>query len=183
MSNATPAKKLTQSKLKEILSYNPCTGIFTWKEHRGRVSKGEVAGCKEHHGYIVILIDKASYKAHRLAFLYMEGYTPENQVDHIDRDRSNNKWDNLRHVSVQCNVRNSGVKINNKSGVTGVTLDKKGMKWISFIGLNGKTIRIGRFEKFKDAVRSRWEAEKQYNFPGCNTTSSAYEYLKNNELI
>ena len=176
--------ELSQGQLKELLNYNPETGIFTWNINvRYDVKPGAVAGCKNKEGYTVIKIHNKSYKAHRLAFLYMEGYLPENQVDHIDRDRKNNKWCNLRHVSRSCNIKNSKIRADNLSGVTGVSWHKRIQKWISRISVNEKRICLGYYKSFKDAVLSRWEAEKKHNYPGCNTKSTAHLYLKKRGLI
>jgi len=170
--------KLTQEKLKELLGYSPETGVFTWNVFKRNVKSGDVAGTVHPHGYTYIGVNGKRYKASRLAWLYMEGYYPENYIDHIDRDRGNDKWANLRHVSQSCNLRNASMKSTNKSGVTGVNWDKNKNSWHAQITVNYKNLWIGRFKEKIDAVKARWEAEKKYNFPNCNTTSSAYEFLK-----
>ena len=90
--------KLTQERLKELMYYDPETGIFTWKVKRARnASAANIAGTKDKDGYIIIHIDKKAHKSHRLAWLYMEGYLPYGiDIDHKDQDKQNNKWDNLR---------------------------------------------------------------------------------------
>lgn len=90
--------KLTQKRLKKLLYYNPDTGIFTWKINSRRSLKDAPAGNLHPSGYIRIGIDSKEYRAHRLAFLYMEGYIPENDVDHINRVRDDNRWKNLREL-------------------------------------------------------------------------------------
>lgn len=173
-------QKLTQERLKELLDYDPETGVFTRKKGVKGANKGDIAGClNKSVGYWMIGIDKENYRAHRLAFLFMEGYLPENQIDHIDRNRINNKWNNLREVSQSCNARNSNVASNNKSGVKGVCWDSSRKKWRVEIKVPRK-INIGRFDNFIDAVKARWGFEVEHNFPNCNTTSSAYNYLKEN---
>jgi hypothetical protein len=177
-------KTLTQERLKELLHYDPDTGFFTWKVDRGNNNvKGKMAGSKNFKSRIAIGIDDTLYLAHRLAFLYMEGYFPEYQIDHKDRNPRNNKWENLRHVSHQCNMRNKSVYKTNKSGVTGVCWNKRDKVWRSFIksGANQKMKHLGNFKILKEAVQTRWDAEVQYNFPNCNTTSSAYLHLKENK--
>ena len=176
--------KLTQEKLKELLHYDPNTGIFTWKIYRSsNAKKGEVAGSAHCCGYIQMSIDKKKYLAHRLVFLYMEGYFPENEVDHINRVRNDNRWCNLREISHICNLRNSSVQQNNTSNVTGINFHKHANKWRCEIGVKGKSIYLGIYSDFKDAVKARWDAEVKYNYPTCNTTSSAYEYLKEHNLL
>ena len=91
---------ITQTRLKELLNYDPISGIFTWKTSRGGRKPGSIAGTKcIHKGYITIQIDGTLYRAHRLAFLYMIGRLPEDQVDHIDRCKDNNAWSNLRECT------------------------------------------------------------------------------------
>ena len=113
----------------------------------------------------------------------MKSYLPENEIDHINRIKDDNRWCNLREVSRQCNVRNCSIGKNNKSGITGVGWVKKCNKWCSRITVSRKTICLGNYKEFSDAVKARWDAEVKYNFPNCNTTSSAYEYLKEHNLL
>ncbi len=178
-------EKLTQEELKRQLNYNSDTGDFTWniKKKHSRFQIGDIAGCKVIQGYIVIKLDAKVYKAHRLAWLYMEGYLPENEIDHINRIKNDNRWKNLRHVSRKCNRRNSGIARNNKSGITGISWAKSKEKWNANIKINHKAINLGYFENKDDAVEARWKAENKYNYPTCNTTSTAFNYLKENNLI
>jgi len=171
--------KLTQDELKRQLDYVPLTGIFKWKvSNSNRVQIGDIAGCKNKDGYIVVRINKRRYYAHRLAWLYVYGYFPENQIDHKYRNPSNNKIDNLREVSQTCNLRNQNKYKNNKSGVTGVSWSKELNKWYSQIAVNKKIIYLGIYINLLDAAISRWNAEVKYNFPNCNTTSSAFLYIQ-----
>jgi len=170
--------KLTQERLRELVSYDPENGIFTWIKRRSGVSKGKVAGTAHSGGYLQIRIDKKKYFNHRLAFLYMEGYIPENQVDHINRIRNDNRWCNLREASHSCNMRNASIGKNNTSGVIGISWHKVLNKWHAQITISYSQKNLGIFESFDDAVRARWNAEVEHEYPNCNTTSSAYEYLK-----
>ena len=176
-------KDLSQSRLKEVINYDPITGIFTWiRSNCNRAKKGNIAGFVDHLGYSNIGIDKKVYRSNRLAFLYMEGYFPEYYVDHINRDKLDNKWNNLRHASAACNTINSKKSKRNTSGVVGVGWHKYDKVWESKIGINYKTIHLGTHKDFTDAVRARWKAEKKYDFPNCNSTSSAFLYLKDRNL-
>ena len=177
-------QKLTQDRLKELLDYDPETGIFINKTNRGKkIKKGSKTGHLDKDGYWQICIDYKNYRAHRLVFLYMEGYLPENGIDHIDRNKLNNRRNNLREVSQTCNRRNCNIYKANKSGVTGVCWYKRDKKWEVSIRNFGKKIFCGYFENIIDAAKARWEAEVKYNFPNCNTTSSAYNYLKDHGAI
>jgi hypothetical protein len=176
-------KKLTQKRLKEVLVYNPKTGIFMWKKTGPGRKKTKIAGGIDVHGYRVINIFYTQYKAARIANLYMLGYLPENQMDHKNKIRDDDRWKNLREVSAQCNLRNCCVYKNNKSGVTGISFGKKDNRWLSDMRVNNKTIHLGQYKDKTDAIKARWEAEKKHNYPNCQTTSSAYLYLKERGMI
>src|SRR5215813_12141516 len=102
---------LTHERLKELLSYDPKTGLFIWN------SRGAVAGTTDQEGYIQIHLDGKKYRAHRLAYLYMTGEMPTQILDHINRVRSDNRWGNLRPVTDRFNYYNCSDYSNNKSGV------------------------------------------------------------------
>ena len=122
-------ENLTQERLKELLDYNPDTGVFTRRVSVQGCKAGDIAGCLNGKGYRRISVDSKVYVASRLAFLYMGGYLPEYDVDHINRIRDDNKWSNLRHVSRQCNMRNGSRRSTNTSGITGVCWCKQYKKW------------------------------------------------------
>ena len=166
-----------------MLNYNSETGIFTWKVNRGCIKKGNIAGHIAGHGYIGIRVKYKLYYAHRLAWLYVYGFIPENYLDHINRNRSDNRIENLREASVQCNARNCKVKKTNTSGITGVSWYKRDKKWLVGIKINGRRINLGRFKTKKEAAKARWDGEKKYGFPNCNTISSAYQYLQKSKGI
>jgi len=170
--------KVTQKYLKELFIYNPDTGIFTRIVDKGNEKIGSMAGYKNANGYVYISIDGKRYNASRLAFLYMEGYFPEHEVDHKNRIRNDNRWVNIRHVTKMCNSRNKSISKRNKSTITGVSWSENRGKWISSIKASKKGQFLGHFDNLKDAVQARWEAEVKYNFPNCNTTSTAYQYLQ-----
>ena len=176
-------KKLSQEKLKKIVYYNPVTGCFRWKISTGKSKNNKIAGSIYGNGYRYICYKGKRYKASRLAFLYMKGYFPENEVDHKDRNKINDKWDNLREISSQCNHRNMGMLKNNTSGVKGVWFWKNRKQWISEIKINRKKEILGRFKNKTDAVKARWEAEKKYNWTDCCVISSAHQYLIKNKII
>ena len=175
---------LTKQKLKKLIIYEPNSGIIRWRESGSGRTRNLYCGWYDKiHGYHKIEINSISYQAHRLAFLYMKGYLPENQVDHKDRNRENNKWDNLREVSQQCNSQNCNLSKNNKSGVTGVYKRRKSKKWRSYIRNKHKLFHLGNYDNIEGAVRARWDAEVNFNWGGCNSTSTAYLYLKENNLL
>jgi hypothetical protein len=171
---------LTQERLKKVLRYNPETGIFTrYLSNRGNPIKIKV-GCKHHRGYIVMGVDGVWFLAHRLAWLYCYGYLPENGIDHINRDQADNRIKNLREVSQSCNIRNTGVYINNTSGVKGVHFNKASEKWRVQISVNKKQRHLGFSSDFFEAVCIRLAAEQCLNWSKCDSNSSAYRYVKKN---
>lgn len=102
-------KQLTVVQLKELLHYNPETGVFTWARSVGQRARiGRVAGSKVPSGYIKISVSKRVYSAHRLAWLYMTGSWPENEIDHVDNNPSNNAFSNLRAATKSQNAQNRG---------------------------------------------------------------------------
>ena len=146
---------LTQEKLKEILTYNPTTGEFISRcRTGGTIVKGSVLGhLHKASGYIFIMINYKNYRAHRLAFLYMEGAFPDKDVDHKDRIRSNNIWSNLRHVTARINNEN---KVTNCSFI-GVNWDKSRCKWkVKSPSIKGKSTTLGRYNTHLAACYARW---------------------------
>ena len=162
----TKNSTLTQARLKEVLDYNPETGVFRWRitVNRNKAHAGTVAGWIRSNGYLMISIDKKEYRAHRLAWLYIYGKWPENQIDHENQIRSCNAIKNLRDVTNAINCKNQRITKRNTSGITGVCWDKSRNKWLASIVVNYKQINLGRFEKIKDATRARKAAERKYGF-------------------
>ena len=157
-------KILTQDRLKELLEYNPETGLFIRKKTVAQNAKiGNIAGClKKHIGYISIAIDRKEYYSHRLAFLYMTGNFPENQVDHINRIKNDNRWINLREVTSAQNKQNMSLRKSNKSGAKGVFWYEGRNKWIAYIRVANKRYSLGYHVNFEDAVNARKKAEDKY---------------------
>ena len=170
---------LTQKQLQKALNYNEQTGIFTWKDITGTYAQiGDIAGKIDSEGYIQIpVVGKRKY-AHRLAFLYMEGYFPEGLVDHKDRVKHHNWWDNLRETSAQCNARNSRTSKNSKSGIKGVYWAIANKKWVAQITLNRKCYSLGYYVSKEDAICARLAAEQCVDWAGCDSNSPAYKYVK-----
>ncbi len=137
-------------KAKELLDYNPDTGVFTWKVNKGVAKKGFSAGYRDTKGYIQIKINGKSLRGHRLAWFFIYKKLP-NIIDHIDENPSNNIIRNLRSCTNAENQRNRGVPSNNKSGYKGVCWYKCKNKWISRISHNGKLIYLGLFNCPKEA--------------------------------
>ena len=160
----------TQEELKANFNYDPDTGDFTWLNDRtGRwgIKAGDKAGSilkmKCGKRYVRLQTNRTYMMAHRAAFLYMEGWLPE-EVDHDDGDGTNNKWSNLKGSTRKLNALNLRKRSDNSSGVTGVTWQKDRNKWMAHIHIDNKMKNLGRFEDFDTAVSVRKEAERKYNF-------------------
>ena len=155
---------LTQKRLKEVLRYCPKSGGFLWLVTTKRLKKGDVAGFIGNLGYRKIKIDTKAYLAHRLAWLYIYGDFPENQIDHVNGVRHDNRISNLRDVTAADNMKNRRRAKNNKSGLYGVYLDPRTKRWVARIGVDKSVISLGGFEKKEEAFAARAEAEKKYGF-------------------
>jgi hypothetical protein len=156
---------LDQTELKQLLHYDPATGLFAWRVSRRRGAKaGDIAGYIIDTGYRRIHINKRYYLAHRLAFLYMTGSFPPHHTDHINGIRDDNRWENLRGVTTQENGRNAKRPKDNTSGVIGVSWHKQHARWRAHIVINRKHKHLGLFDNLLDAVAARKQAERKYDF-------------------
>lgn len=158
---------LTQERLKELLEYNGENGKFTWKANYGSAAKsGNIAGYVNKLGYVMIGVGGKRYLAHRLVWLYVNGYFPKECIDHINGDKSDNRIHNLREATKSENEYNKKVHTNSKSGVKGVYWNKINKKWVADIRANGKYFYIGSFETLKEASKAikikREELHKEF---------------------
>jgi hypothetical protein len=150
---------ITLKRLQELLQYSPETGEFTWKVSRPRAKIGDVAGAIDYYGYRVIRLDGTLYKAHRLVWLHCYGMWPTKNIDHINRDKSDNRVKNLRLVDQSANMHNVGVRSNCKSGVSGVSWRADRKKWNARIKVGYKNFNLGLFDTKAAAVAARKAAE------------------------
>lgn len=142
---------MDQERLKRLLKYDPESGLFTWNESRGRVKRGTVAGSTSSKGYTVIGLGGKTYKAHRLAWLYMTGAWPLEQIDHRDGQKANNKWNNLREATHAQNSCNRSPY--NKTGFKGVIPGPNG-KYFGKTSYKGEKCHSGAFDTPEEA--SEW---------------------------
>lgn len=156
------AQGLAHDELLEILEYDPATGKFKWKnKSHGLAKTGWFEGTKHARGYRTVRINGPSYLAHRLAWFYMTGARPKHEIDHKDRNRSNNVFENLREATVAENRRNSSLRSDNTSGAKGVVWSKDCSKWLAQIQIKGRGVFIGVFESKEDAARAYAERAKK----------------------
>lgn len=154
----------TQEELKELLAYDPLTGLFTWIVKRPNATVGGTAGNLDPSGYIRISVKGKNYTAHRLAFLYMTGEFPPAHTDHINHKRADNRWANLRAISQLDNNRNTPLRSDNTSGMTGVSFNLRGMNWVARIKVGATYKFLGGFASFEEAKAARLKANKLYDF-------------------
>ena len=158
-----PRPELTAEQLRSILHYSPETGIFTRKVSTSNsVKVGDVAGSLDGDGYLQIKVCSRKYRAHRLAWLHVYGEWPTDQIDHINRNRSDNRIANLREVTNKQNLQNTGKRSNNTSGHPGVRWHKRASKWRACIKHDYKHIHLGYFSILEEAISARKAAEKLY---------------------
>jgi len=157
---------VTQDRLKELLRYDPDTGVFTWKAKASKNTIiGSKAGYKNNLGYVMIGVDGNQYLAHRLAWLYMIGAWPENEIDHIGGKRDDNCWNKLRHVTASINHQNlRAAKSHNQTGFLGV--HPNGLGFAAQIRVNGNVVHLGTFSAPAIAHSAYLEAKRKLH-SGC----------------
>ena len=166
-----------KSELEILLTYSPDTGRFTWKERslsmfpsapKGKTWNKQFAGkeaftVKNGNGYLCGYINYIKLYAHRVAWKMVHKDEPQ-QIDHINGDRSDNRISNLRAATFEVNSRNTAQRSDNTSGVTGVHWIKNDRKWKAVIVKDKRTILIGRFGNFDEAVAARKAAEIEFGY-------------------
>lgn len=151
---------LTASKLREVLDYDPASGVFRWRVSPTRsVPVGRVAGTPDREGYTKIRIAGRAYKAARLAVLFVTGKWPLDEVDHRNGDAGDDSWSNLREVSRAQNSMNRSMQRRNRSGFKGVCANKG--KWQASIRVSGKAHYLGLFPTPEDAHAAYCAAAKR----------------------
>jgi hypothetical protein len=159
---------LTAARLRELIHYDPETGLFSRRValRGGRV--GPVGASPSKNGYIYFSVANRPYLAHRLAWLYVYGEWPKNDTDHINCIRADNRIANLRDVERYVNNQNrAGVKSSNKvSGMTGVSWHIHSQKWRARISLQGKEYRVGLYDTPQEASEAYLTAKRKLH-AGC----------------
>lgn len=144
---------LNAQRLRELLDYDPLTGLFRWRVARpGRGAKDWFAGTQHGSGYLVICVDRVNYRAHRLAWLHATGEWPTQTIDHRNRQRADNRLDNLRDVSQQANNENQDGSVERRE-------TKRGTRWRARICRDGRLVTVGTFETEAAAEAARVAAK------------------------
>jgi hypothetical protein len=152
---------ITAERLREMLHYDPETGVFTYRMPRKRIRVGNVAGYQRPDGYRRIKLDKQFDYAHRLAWLYMTGEWPTFDIDHANGKPADNRWANLRQATTTQNLANSRKPASNRSGFKGACWDASKRKWLASIKVNGRNKFLGRFDCPAEAHRADVEAAEK----------------------
>ena len=151
--------KLTAERLREVLSYDPETGVFTWFAARGSGKVGSVAGCLAKDGYRVIRIDRQRYLASRLVWLYTTGSWPKFEIDHKNGIRDDDRWVNLRDVTRSENQQNLRRALSNSTtGFLGVSRHQGNFQ--AQIRLDGKSRYLGTFSTPEEAHAAYLNAKR-----------------------
>ena len=148
---------LTAERLRDLVVYEPETGMFRWRVSRPGCRAGDECGRVNSFGYAEVGVDGKLRRANRLAVLYMTGEWPSGVVDHINRDRADNRWANLRCGSHQQNCWNVGAR----GVVKGISWDATRRKWLAQARIDGVKRNLGRYACFALAVKAHRDAVRQ----------------------
>lgn len=154
---------MTQQRLRELVRYDPDTGVlYREKVTGGKVKVGDVVGSSHSEGYIECCIGTVKDYAHRFIWLYVYGHWPRGTIDHINRNRSDNRLCNLREATYTENNHNKSISKNNTSGCPGVYWSERDGKHRVQITIQRKNIYIGSFKCKEEAIAARKAAESKY---------------------
>lgn len=161
--------KISHAQLKEIMHYDPETGLATSLVNRRTCKIGNILGTLDNRGYIKIKIFNIDYRMARLIWFYMTSKWPEGQVDHKDTDKTNNKWLNLREATSSENCTNRNVRCTSRTGVKGVGINAYG-KYYTGIKIKGVYRYIGTYETLNEATEAYANAAKENHGEFANYT-------------
>jgi hypothetical protein len=153
---------LTADEVRRLLKYEPDTGTFYWGVDTWNTSVGDIAGSRQSRGYWHIKINRRLYMAHRLAWLFVTGEWPIGHVDHINGNRSDNRFANLRIATGSENAWNSSIRSNNACGYKGVHYKKAIKKFVAQIHVGWRVRHLGVFHTAVEAHSAYWKAAQEH---------------------
>lgn len=159
-----PRPTPSQARLRELMDYDPATGVLSWKQHPNRTDlNGRVCGAARKGGYLACSVDGYKFAVHRLIYKWMTG---EEAVimDHINGKPADNRWHNIRSVTPQENNLNQRLMANNKSGSCGVFYHEKQNRYHATVRIDKRSIHLGSFESEDEAKAARKAANKLLGF-------------------
>lgn len=152
---------ISQSRLRYLLDYDPDTGLFVWSNPTSRrVKRGRIAGNIDSMGYVQLSLDNRDYRAHRLAWLYINGEYPSEEIDHINMIRSDNRIANLRKATRHQNARNRVAYASSTTGFKGVIRSRN--KFSARITVDGKPMHLGQFDTPESANEAYETAARKF---------------------
>lgn len=159
------ADDLTAERVREVLDYNPETGVFVWKQRTSnRVKVGDVAGGPTGQGYAHIGVDGRRHLAHRLAWLYVHGEWPSMAIDHKNGDGGDNRIANLRLATATQNAQNiRKATTGSTSPLLGVGWNEVRRGWVARIRVNGRTVQLGCFATDIEGHQAYVAAKRQFH--------------------
>lgn len=147
--------------IRKALSYDPDTGVILWVSPTGRrVKAGDVAGSVDARGYRYIRVLGRLVAAHRIAWAMSHGKWPAGQIDHVNRNKGDNRIENLRECSPAENQQNMGLRSDNTSGSQGVSFHRQTGKWRAYITTHGVHMYLGLFRDKGEAIEARVKAKR-----------------------
>ncbi len=168
---------LTQAMVRELLDYDPKTGILIWRVRDrhwfkrdgdqktwNKIFAGKETGSPDGDGYLQCTVLSRAYKAHRLIWLWMTGEWPKDEIDHENHIQSDNRWLNLRVTTNSGNMKNRSLQSNNTSGTPGVSWSRRDRKWRASVRAFGKKLHLGSFSDKSDAIAARKAADIKYGY-------------------
>ena len=165
MFNIFKGEHVDRDLLKELFDYDEITGIVVWKKSRSpRIKVGSSVKYINKFGYVQVRIEGKLWMLHRLIWLMQTGTFPKGEIDHIDGNRSNNAWSNLRDVSKSQNMQNRrAADRDSKTGVLGVTFDKQRGKYRAQLTMNGEKVLNKIFTTVEEASNAYKQAKENYH--------------------
>lgn len=155
--------EITQSKLQAVFNYSPNTGELTYRNTSLSGKSGELAVITHSGGYFTTRINGIDYLTHRVIHMYMTGKWP-NVNDHINHNRQDNRWGNLRNVDNKINLLNTSLSKNSATKVNGVALHKPTNKYRAYVMVDRKQVHLGLFTTIEEAAAARAQADLKYGF-------------------